>query len=106
MPEESARVKSLERRLQQLLLLQDTVRKVNSVLDLEQLLDEIVGGVSAAFGCNRTSVFNYARWAFPKLEIDAPRQHAGVAHRAAISALSLIILSALVKAALRLFGIG
>jgi phosphoserine phosphatase RsbU/P len=56
MAEESARVESLERRLQQLLLLQDTVRKVNSILDLEQLLDEIVGGVSAAFGCNRTAV--------------------------------------------------
>lgn len=51
-------------------------------------------------------LFNYARWAFPKFEIDAPRQHAGAAHRVAISTLSLIILGALVKAALRLFGIG
>ena len=51
-------------------------------------------------------LFNYATWAFPKLEIDAPRQHSGAAHRVAISTLSLIILGALVKAALRLFGIG
>jgi hypothetical protein len=51
-------------------------------------------------------LFNYARWAFPKMEIDAPRQHAGAAHRVAISTVSLIILSALLKAALRLLGIG
>lgn len=46
----------LERRVRQLLLLQDTAKKVNSILDLEQLLDEIVGGVAEAFGCNRTAV--------------------------------------------------
>jgi hypothetical protein len=51
-------------------------------------------------------LFNYARWVLPKLEIDAPRQHARAAHRVAISTLSLIILSALVKAAFMLFGIG
>jgi phosphoserine phosphatase RsbU/P len=46
----------LERRVHQLLLLQETAKKVNSILDLEKLLDEIVGGVSEAFGCNRTAV--------------------------------------------------
>lgn len=47
---------SLERRIRQLLLLQETAKKVNSILDLEQLLDEIVGGVAEAFGCSRTGV--------------------------------------------------
>jgi len=47
---------TLERRVRQLLLLQETAKKVNSILDLEQLLDEIVGGVAEAFGCNRTAV--------------------------------------------------
>ena len=46
----------LERRVHQLLLLQETVKKVNSILDLEKLLDEIVGAVAEAFGCNRTAV--------------------------------------------------
>ena len=46
----------LERRVRELLLLQDTAKKVNSILDLEKLLDEIVGGVAEAFGCNRTAV--------------------------------------------------
>jgi len=45
----------LERRVRQLLLLQETAKKVNSILDLEQLLDKIVGGVAEAFGCNRTA---------------------------------------------------
>jgi phosphoserine phosphatase RsbU/P len=47
---------TLERRVRQLLLLQETAKKVNSILDLEELLDEIVGGVAEAFGCNRTAV--------------------------------------------------
>jgi len=47
---------ALERRIRQLLLLQETAKKVNSIFDLEQLLDEIVGGVAEAFGCNRTAV--------------------------------------------------
>lgn len=46
----------LEERVRQLLLLQETVKKVNSILDLEQLLDEIVGSVAETFGCNRTAV--------------------------------------------------
>ena len=46
----------LERRVRELLLLQDTAKKVNSILDLEKLLDEIVGRVAEAFGCNRTAV--------------------------------------------------
>lgn len=45
-----------ERRVRQLLLLQETAKKVNSILDLEKLLDEIVGGVAEEFGCNRTAV--------------------------------------------------
>jgi sigma-B regulation protein RsbU (phosphoserine phosphatase) len=46
----------LERRVRELLLLQDTAKKVNALLDLERLLDEIVGRVAEAFGCNRTAV--------------------------------------------------
>src|SRR5580698_2268805 len=46
----------LERRVRELLLLQETAKKVNSILNLEELLDEIVGGVAEAFGCNRTAV--------------------------------------------------
>jgi phosphoserine phosphatase RsbU/P len=47
---------SLEQRIRQLLLLQEIAKKVNSILDLEQLFDEIVGGVAETFGCNRTAV--------------------------------------------------
>jgi phosphoserine phosphatase RsbU/P len=47
---------ALERRVRQLLLLQETAKKVNSMLDLEKLLDEIVGRIAEAFGCNRTAV--------------------------------------------------
>src|ERR1700691_6395146 len=46
----------LERQVRELLLLQETAKKVNSLLDLEKLLDEIVGSVAEAFGCNRTAV--------------------------------------------------
>jgi sigma-B regulation protein RsbU (phosphoserine phosphatase) len=46
----------LERRVRELLLLQETAKKVNAILDLERLLDEIVGRVAEAFGCNRTAV--------------------------------------------------
>jgi len=46
----------LERQVRQLRLLQDTVRKINSILDLRQLLDEVVGDVAGAFGCSRTAV--------------------------------------------------
>lgn len=51
-------------------------------------------------------VFNYARWTFPKIEVDAPRQHVAVAHRVAISTLALIVLGVLVKAGLKFIGIG
>jgi hypothetical protein len=51
-------------------------------------------------------LFNYARWVFPKVELDAPRQHIGVRHRFAISALALMVVGALVRAALKVFGIG
>lgn len=53
--ENPRRIQELERRVQQLALLQDAVRKVNS-LDLEQLLHEIVVDVAEAFGCSRTAV--------------------------------------------------
>jgi sigma-B regulation protein RsbU (phosphoserine phosphatase) len=46
----------LERWVRELLLLQETAKKVNAILDLERLLDEIVGRVAEAFGCNRTAV--------------------------------------------------
>jgi hypothetical protein len=36
-------------------------------------------------------LFNYARWVFPKVELDAPRQHIGVRHRVAISALVVMV---------------
>jgi sigma-B regulation protein RsbU (phosphoserine phosphatase) len=43
-------------RVRQLLLLQDVVKKINSILDLEQLLDEIVGSVAETFGCTQTGI--------------------------------------------------
>jgi len=46
----------LEQRVRQLLLLQEVVKKVNSILDLETLLDEIVGGVAETFGCTHTAI--------------------------------------------------
>lgn len=49
-------LRDVERRLRQLSLLQETVKKVNSILDLEQLLDELVGSVAETFGCTRTAV--------------------------------------------------
>lgn len=53
---EPTATEKLEQRVRQLLLLQEVVKKVNSILDLEQLLDEIVGSVVEAFGCTQTSV--------------------------------------------------
>jgi sigma-B regulation protein RsbU (phosphoserine phosphatase) len=53
---ERAQIGELEQRLRQLLLLQETVKKVSSILDLEQLLDEIVGSIAETFGCNRAAV--------------------------------------------------
>ena len=52
------------------------------------------------------TLFNYSRWSFPKLEVDAPRQHIGAGHRVAISTLALMVLGVLIKAGLKLFGIG
>lgn len=49
-------VLELEQRLRQLTLLQEYVRKVNSTLDLDQLLNEIVKDLVEAFGCNRAAV--------------------------------------------------
>jgi phosphoserine phosphatase RsbU/P len=53
---EPVSTQKLEQRVRQLLLLQEVVKKVNSILDLEQLLDEIVGSVVEAFGCSQTAV--------------------------------------------------
>ena len=50
-------------------------------------------------------LFNYGRWVFPKMEIDAPRQHSGAGHRVVISTLALMVISVLVKAVLRILGI-
>jgi sigma-B regulation protein RsbU (phosphoserine phosphatase) len=49
-------VLELEQRLRELTLLQDAVRKINSTLDLDQLLAEIVVDLAEAFGCNRTAL--------------------------------------------------
>ena len=54
--EGTSRVLELERRLRQLTLLQDAVRKINSTLDLDQLLNEIVIDLAEAFGCNHTAL--------------------------------------------------
>jgi sigma-B regulation protein RsbU (phosphoserine phosphatase) len=48
--------KDLEQRVRQLLLLQEVVKKVNSILDLDQLLDEVVGSVAETLGCTQTAV--------------------------------------------------
>lgn len=53
---DTPRTGDLEQRVRQLLLLQEVVKKVNSILDLEQLLDEIVGSVLEVFGCTQTGV--------------------------------------------------
>ena len=54
MGQASSTVLELEQRLRQLTLLQEAVRKINSTLDLDQLLSEIVVDLAEAFGCNRT----------------------------------------------------
>lgn len=42
--------------IQELLLLQRVVQKINSILDLDQLLEEIVGDVAQTFGYTRSGV--------------------------------------------------
>lgn len=54
--EGTSRVLELEQRLRQLTLLQEAVRKINSTLDLDQLLNEIVIDLAGAFGCNHTAL--------------------------------------------------
>jgi phosphoserine phosphatase RsbU/P len=54
--EGTSRVLELEQRLRQLTLLQDAVRKINSTLDLDRLLNEIVIDLAGAFGCNHTAL--------------------------------------------------
>jgi sigma-B regulation protein RsbU (phosphoserine phosphatase) len=57
-----SQIGDLEQRLRQLLLLQETVKKVSSILDLERLLDEIVGSIAETFGCNRAAVVLKDDW--------------------------------------------
>jgi phosphoserine phosphatase RsbU/P len=54
--EGTSRILELEQRLRQLTLLQEAVRKINSTLDLDHLLNEIVIDLAAAFGCNHTAL--------------------------------------------------
>jgi phosphoserine phosphatase RsbU/P len=54
--EGASRVLELEQRLRQLTLLQEAVRKINSTLDLDRLLNEIVIDLAGAFGCNHTAL--------------------------------------------------
>src|SRR5262245_11817230 len=56
MSTDQAQPTDLAQRVRQLLLLQDAVKKVNSILDLEHLLDEIVGSVAETFGCSHAAV--------------------------------------------------
>jgi sigma-B regulation protein RsbU (phosphoserine phosphatase) len=62
MSAERAQIGDLEQRLRQLLLLQETVKKVSSILDLEQLLDEIVGSIAETFGCSRAAIVLKDDW--------------------------------------------
>lgn len=43
-------------RVEELFLLQRVAQKINSILDLETLLDQIVGDVANTFGYNRLAV--------------------------------------------------
>ena len=43
-------------RIEELYLLQRVAQKINSILDLETLLDQIVGDVANTFGYNRLAV--------------------------------------------------
>ncbi len=68
--EGTSRVLELEQRLRQLTLLQEAVRKINSTLDLDELLNEIVVDLADAFGCNHTCVLLFDE-ASDELEIIA-----------------------------------
>src|SRR5919112_3972750 len=52
----SSDVKTLEDRLRQMLLLQHAAHQINSILDLDKLLDAIVGDVADMFGCSRSAI--------------------------------------------------
>jgi sigma-B regulation protein RsbU (phosphoserine phosphatase) len=47
---------TLQERVRQVTLLQDAAHKINSMLDLDELLDAIVGDVAQTFGCSRSAV--------------------------------------------------
>jgi sigma-B regulation protein RsbU (phosphoserine phosphatase) len=51
--EGTSTVFELEQRVRQLTLLQEAVRKINSTLQLDDLLNEIVVDLAEVFGCNR-----------------------------------------------------
>src|ERR1700756_5239316 len=44
-------------RLQQLLTLQKAANKINSILDLDQLVDKIVNDIACSFGCPEINVY-------------------------------------------------
>ena len=46
-----------DERLQQLLTLQKAANKINSILDLDQLIDKIVNDIACSFGCAEITVF-------------------------------------------------
>src|SRR5215475_4780452 len=46
-------------RVQQLLKLQKAAQKINSILDLDQLIDKIVNDIACSFGCVELNVFLY-----------------------------------------------
>jgi sigma-B regulation protein RsbU (phosphoserine phosphatase) len=54
--DDSSYARSLEERLRQMMLLQDAAHKINSILDLGNLLDAIVSDVAQTFGCSRSAV--------------------------------------------------
>src|ERR1700751_676723 len=46
-----------DERLQQLLTLQKAANKINTILDLDQLIDKIVNDIACSFGCAEITVF-------------------------------------------------
>ena len=55
-PKTNSEVDLLQERLRQMMLLQEAAHKINSILDLDTLLNAIVGDVAQTFGCSRSAV--------------------------------------------------
>ena len=55
-PKTYSEVELLQERLRQMMLLQEAAHKINSILDLDTLLNAIVGDVAQTFGCSRSAV--------------------------------------------------